>query len=190
MIQMISHFSSRLCLPLFTFAYLCLHLFTFLQIMHLCTNFVLVSSTIGWSSTTSSAFFLRTASSLAQKRCLDGPTCLGGGWTDPWGAVEWRGPGGKWQRWTRRPTHALPAWVSKSKWAVTQLFQICWNWTLKSVSTHTTLLRPPQTFRPILGKVGGWNLASWLYSQKWDQPRCFLGQSPFLGWSPSNTSLF
>ena len=34
-----------LCLPLFTFVYLCLPLFTFDQMTHLCTNFVLVSTT-------------------------------------------------------------------------------------------------------------------------------------------------
>ena len=28
-------------------------------------------------------------------------------------------------------------------------------------------------FRPLLGKVGGWNLVCWLYSQIWDQPRCY-----------------
>ena len=28
-------------------------------------------------------------------------------------------------------------------------------------------------FRQILCKVGGWDLVSWLFSQIWDQPRCY-----------------
>ena len=58
-------------------------------------------------------------------------------------------------------------WVIK---ATLLLFSLGQSWTLRLASTTTH--PPPGTFRPLLGKVGGWNLVCRLYSQIWDQPRC------------------